>query len=87
MLGVFLLAGAAGYAQQALEKPPTPEALLGLRRLSDPEFSPDGTHVAFVVTEAPKGEEGRRHIWLFETSSGSLRQLTFSDKAESWPRW
>lgn len=86
LLGISLLGGAAA-GQQPPRKPLTPEALLSLRRLSDPEFSPDGSRVAFVVTEAPKGEERQRHIWLFEASSGLLRQVTYSGKAESSPRW
>jgi dipeptidyl aminopeptidase/acylaminoacyl peptidase len=92
LLEVFLLALSAEpvvFAQQTAGgmKPPTPEALLGLRRLSDPEFSPDGTRVAFVVTEGAKGEERQRHIWLFETATGAFRRLTYSEKAESSPKW
>jgi dipeptidyl aminopeptidase/acylaminoacyl peptidase len=67
--------------------PLTPEALIGLRHLSDLEYSPDGTRIAFVVTEPPKGDQRPRHIWLFEPASGSFRQLTYSEKTESLPKW
>src|SRR5215470_8600050 len=87
LFGILFLAAAAATAQQPAGKPLTPEALVGLRRLSDPEFSPDGARVAFVVSDAPKGDERQRHVWMFETATGSLRQLTYSEKAESAPRW
>src|SRR5262245_5650781 len=91
LLGFFALAVAwapAAFAQVAGQgRPITPEALIGLRPLSDPEFSPEGSLVAFVVTVAPKGEDRQRHLWLFETAGGTFRQLTYSEKAESSPKW
>ena len=65
----------------------TPEASLNLRSISDLQFSPDGTRVAFVVTEPPKDERRARHIWLYEKKSGVVRQFTFSAKDETSPRW
>ena len=67
--------------------PLTPEAFLSLRHLSDLEYSPDGTCIAFVVTEPPKGDQRPRHIWVFEAVTGSFRQLTYSEKTESLPKW
>jgi dipeptidyl aminopeptidase/acylaminoacyl peptidase len=68
-------------------KPLTPEALLSLRHLSALEFSPDGSRVAFVVAEPAKGDQHPGHIWLFETTTGDFRQLTYSEKSESSPKW
>ncbi|HMD10556.1 MAG TPA: S9 family peptidase [Candidatus Acidoferrum sp.] len=65
----------------------TPEASLNLRSISDLQFSPDGSRVAFVVTEPPKGERRARHIWIYEKKSGAVRQFTFSAKDETSPRW
>src|SRR5271155_5496157 len=65
----------------------TPEASLNLRSISDLQFSPDASRIAFVVAEAPKGERRPRHIWLYEKESGAVRQFTFSTKDESSPRW
>src|SRR5438046_4292377 len=64
----------------------TPEASLNLRNISDPQFSPDGSRLAFVVTEPAKGERRARHIWIYEKQSGMLRQFTFSRKSEFLPR-
>src|SRR5271170_309567 len=90
LLGILVFA-AATHAQ---ETPPaeagkllTPEATLNLRSISDPQFSPDGARVAFVVTEPPKGERRARHIWLYDKKSGAVRQFTFSAKDDSFPRW
>ena len=68
-------------------KPLTLEALLSLRHISGLEFSPDGTRVALVVSEPPKGDQRTGHVWLFDTSTNSFRQLTFSEKSESLPKW
>jgi dipeptidyl aminopeptidase/acylaminoacyl peptidase len=89
---VFLATfSSANFAQQdvtpASRKPLTPEALVSLHRLSDLEFSPDGARIAFVVSEAPKSDQHPAHIWLFEISSGIFRQLTYSEKSESSPKW
>ena len=67
---VFLFPlSSANFAQQdaapASRKPLTPEALISLHRLSDLEFSPDGSRFAFVVSEPPKADEHPAHIWLF----------------------
>ena len=65
----------------------TPEAALNLRSISDLQFSLDGSRLAFVVTEPAKGERRARHIWIYDTRSGAVRQFTFSAKSEFLPRW
>ncbi len=65
----------------------SPEIFLELRSLQDPQFSPDGSRVAFVVSEPLKGDKRIRHIWLYDKKSGIARQLTYSEKSEIFPRW
>jgi len=65
----------------------TPEASLNVRSISDMQFSPDGSRLAFVVTEPAKGERRARHIWIYEKQSGSIRQFTYSAKSDFLPRW
>ncbi len=87
---VLAIAGTAGARQSSSAdsaKLLTPEASLNLRSISDLQFSPDGARVAFVVMDPPKGERRARHIWLYEIKSGAVRQITFSAKDESSPRW
>lgn len=90
LLCVLAVAGTAGARQTSSAdsaKLLTPEASLNLRSISDLQFSPDGSRVAFVVMDPPKGERRARHIWLHEIKSGAVRQITFSAKDESSPRW
>jgi dipeptidyl aminopeptidase/acylaminoacyl peptidase len=84
------LLATASFAQEksaAEKKALTPEAFLELRNLQDPQFSPDGTRVAFVVGDARTGEKRARHIWIYEKDRNAARQLTYSAKSESSPRW
>jgi dipeptidyl aminopeptidase/acylaminoacyl peptidase len=88
---VALLLTSVSYGQ---EKPPTPEkkalsaeTFLELRSVQDPQFSPDGTRVAFVVSDPLTGEKRTSHIWLYDKQTDKSRQLTFSDKSEKSPRW
>jgi dipeptidyl aminopeptidase/acylaminoacyl peptidase len=65
----------------------TPQASLNVRSITDLQFSPDGSRLAFVVAEPPKEKGRARHIWVYEKENGVVRQFTFSDKSESAPRW
>ena len=93
LVPVFIAGAVATHAQSGASSPPsaakllTPEASLNLRTISDLQFSSDGTRLAFVVTEPPKGTERPRHIWIWDKQSGAVRQFTYSNKSESNPRW
>jgi len=69
------------------KKPLTPESFLEWRDVQDPQFSPDGAKIAFVVSDPLKGGKRTRHIWLYGKSANSTRQFTYSAKSESSPRW
>jgi dipeptidyl aminopeptidase/acylaminoacyl peptidase len=81
----------AGWGQETItaqgKKPLSPESFLDWRDVQDPQFSPDGAKVAFVVSDPLKGEKRTRHIWLYDKSTNSTRQFTYSAKSESSPRW
>ena len=90
LAGILTLAATCTGQERAgadARKVLTPEASLNLRSISDLQFSPDGARVAFVVAEPPKSDRRPRHIWLYDKRSGSVRQFTFSEKDESFPRW
>jgi dipeptidyl aminopeptidase/acylaminoacyl peptidase len=65
----------------------TPEASLNLRTIGDLQFSTEGSKLVFVVTEPARGENRARHIWLWDKKTDGARQITFSGKSESSPRW
>jgi dipeptidyl aminopeptidase/acylaminoacyl peptidase len=85
-----LLSAPANSQNPAPSPSPTllsPETLLSLRRISGLEYSPDGARIAFVVSEPPKGDRRPGHIWVMESATGAARQITYSEKAESSPKW
>jgi dipeptidyl aminopeptidase/acylaminoacyl peptidase len=84
-LAIFALA--ATLLAQEKSTALTPEASLNLRRISELQFSPDGSRLAFVVAEPPKGDERASHIWTLDKETNGLRQFTYSAKSESSPRW
>jgi dipeptidyl aminopeptidase/acylaminoacyl peptidase len=79
----------------ASEEPPAPgappftvEEMLKLKRISDPQLSPDGTRIAFVLTEVNLEANSRaNHIWLVKTTGGVPAPLITSPKSDDTPRW
>jgi dipeptidyl aminopeptidase/acylaminoacyl peptidase len=65
----------------------TPEQALKVRRISDLNFSPDGSRVVCVVSEPPKGQAPETHLWLLDVARTDFRQFTYSAKSENSPRW
>jgi dipeptidyl aminopeptidase/acylaminoacyl peptidase len=65
----------------------TPEATVNIHFLTDLQLSPDGTRLAFVVSEAPKAEQRAQHIWMYDKKADAVRQFTYSNKSETTPRW
>ncbi len=73
----FTLLAAMGvlpaYGATSAETPPTPftvEDLVRLKRLSDPQLSPDGRHIAFVLRETDlDANQGRADLWLLDRQS------------------
>ena len=70
----------------------TPEDLLGLHAVSDPQISPNGTSILFVEKHVGEKNEYETNLWLVATngaranSSGEPRQFT-SGKRDSHGRW
>ena len=54
---------------------------------SDPQLSPDGSRVVFVLTRADRERDGYcSSVWEVGSGGGALRQLTFGP-ADAAPRW
>lgn len=91
VLFLLLLAALAapGQAQRATapQDSLTPDRALSIRRPSDLRFSPDGRHLAFVVTEPPDSTGASRHVWMLDVATRSVRQFTNSSKSDWSPRW
>jgi dipeptidyl aminopeptidase/acylaminoacyl peptidase len=62
--------------------------LVKLRRVGDPQLSPDGRTVAFTIGEVNKAENRTlTHIYTVSIDGSNLRQITKGDKSSSSPRW
>jgi dipeptidyl aminopeptidase/acylaminoacyl peptidase len=85
LLGVLAL----GLAPLAHAAPFTPEDLVVLKRVSDPQLSPDGRYVAFVERETDlEANKGRTSLWLLDLRHGATpARLTDGKANDSSPRW
>ena len=62
--------------------------LVTMARLSDPQVSPDGRSVAYVLrTTDLESDKGRTDLWMVPVAGGEPRRLTTDPAADSSPRW
>jgi dipeptidyl aminopeptidase/acylaminoacyl peptidase len=81
--------GTLGGAAHA-DAPFTVDDLVRLKRISDPQVSPDGHQVVFVQRETDMdADKGRTSLWILELSSRpeTARRLTSVAANDSSPRW
>ena len=87
---VPFLVSAIALANAAIATPLTVEDLVRLKRLSDPQVSPDGRSVAYVLRETDmEANKGRTDVWLLDlrTKNAQPRRLTQNPANDSNPRW
>jgi dipeptidyl aminopeptidase/acylaminoacyl peptidase len=59
-----------------------------MRDVRDPQCSPDGKSVAYVVSAIDvKEDKSNAHVWLAGLDGKDIRQVTYSQDSESAPRW
>ena len=64
------------------------EDMFRLHRVSDPQISPDGSLVAFTVTDPLKTDNyTNSDLWLVSTVGGEARKLSNSARQDRHPRW
>ena len=73
----------------APRSPLTVEDLVALKRISDPQVSPDGRYLIFVQRDTdPAANKSHSSLWLMALSVGAHpQQLTDAGAADSSPRW
>ena len=65
-----------------------PRDLLRIRFVGDPQISPDGRSVAFVVTTlSEEKDEYLSNIWLVSAAGGEPRRFTTGPRRDTAPRW
>src|SRR6202007_2685804 len=80
----------AAHSRPAEMKSFTADDLVRLKRVSDPQVSPDGHYVAFVLRETDmEANRGRTDVWLLDLKrkDATPRRLTTSDAEDTSPRW
>ncbi len=83
----FVVAFNLGLHAQT-KRPIELEDMFRIKRVSDPQLSPDGKWVAYVVTVVDKAaNRTNSDIWLIPSSGGEIRQLTNSPRHDRHPRW
>jgi dipeptidyl aminopeptidase/acylaminoacyl peptidase len=77
-------------AVAAAPTPFTPEDLVRLKRVSDPQIAPDGHHVVYAVRSTDlDANKGSNDLWLLDLDAPQAppRQLTTNAANDTSPRW
>jgi len=89
LLGCTLALSCLPPARSAPAAPFTPEDLVSLKRVSDPQLAPDGRRVVYVQRETDlEANKGRTSLWLLDLEHrGAPLRLTDGKANASSPRW
>jgi dipeptidyl aminopeptidase/acylaminoacyl peptidase len=88
LLLLAALAAPAATAARAQPAPFTPDDLVRLARISDPQVAPDGRRLVYTLRETDlEANRGRTQLWLLELPDGKPRQLTRDPAGASTARW
>jgi acylaminoacyl-peptidase len=88
MRAFVLLAAAPLLLAQPARAPFSTSDLWEWRTVSDPQISPDGKTVAYVVTGADRMKDSMpSSLWLVDTAGGAPRRLTDGPYQDTAPRW
>ncbi len=75
-------------AQQPTKRPLNLDDLARVRDVRDPQVSPDGQWIAYVLSALDvKEDKSNSHIWMVSYDGKNDRQITWSQNSESSPRW
>ena len=85
----LMLGAAAAFGETpAAPRPFKLDDLARLQDVRDPQCSPDGKSVAYVVSAMDfKEDKSVSHIWVAGFDGKSDRQITFSADGENSPKW
>ncbi|HEY5918315.1 MAG TPA: S9 family peptidase [Chryseolinea sp.] len=68
--------------------PLKPSDVYKVKYVDDPEVSPDGKWVAYILSEADTAEDKYdEDIWMTATDGSGAVQLTYSEEDETQPKW
>jgi dipeptidyl aminopeptidase/acylaminoacyl peptidase len=88
---IGLALGLAAAQASVLAAPTHPFSvhdMLAMQRIEEPQLSPDGRHVVFVLrTTDLENDRALRDLWLAAADGSSLRRMTTDPAADTNPRW
>ncbi|HKS42968.1 MAG TPA: S9 family peptidase [Blastocatellia bacterium] len=85
---VLILVSVTAMSAQTARRPLKLDDLARFRDVRDPQLSPDGQWVAYVIsTVNVKDDKSNSHIWMVGFDGKNNRQMTWSQDSESSPRW
>ena len=85
---LLILAFTSVLPAQSTRHPLKLDDVARLREVRDPQVSPDGQWVAYVVgTIDTKEDKSNSHLWMVGYDGNNDRQITFSQDSETSPRW
>jgi dipeptidyl aminopeptidase/acylaminoacyl peptidase len=85
---VILFLAGVSFMSAAEKHPLTFDDMMKVKRVADPQVSPDGKRVAYSVTTVDKENNSKNaDIWIVPTAGGEAKQLTRSPKNDDRPRW
>jgi len=86
LLGILALTTV--LSAQTARHPLKLDDIARFREVRDPQMSPDGQWVAYVVaTIDTKEDKSTSHIWMVSYDGKNDRQITFSQDSETSPHW
>jgi len=84
----LILASTAVLMAQPARRPLKLDDVARLREARDPQISPDGQWVAYVVSTLDvKEDKTDSHVWVVSFDGKSERQMTRGPESDSSPRW
>lgn len=87
MTGAMLVISLATTAEAA-DRPMTIDDLLAIKSVSDPQISPDGQTVVYVVAELDRStDKTNSSLWSIPISGGEPKRLTTAPGTNNHPRW
>jgi dipeptidyl aminopeptidase/acylaminoacyl peptidase len=85
---VFLLAAALAGAAAPARRPIAETDLLGFRWIADPQISPDGRQIAYVLVTVNEMEDRYdTSLWTIGASEGAVPRPLTAGPRDSAPRW
>ncbi len=70
------------------KRPMTVEDLFAFKRIAEPQISPDGKQVVYVLRTVNLKENYQySNLWLAPTGGGEPKQLTNNEKGNKHPKW